>query len=218
MRALGKRQLGEMELSELITTLLLSEIAAVPMIDFKIPIERAIVPILLIISFEIMIPFFSEKNSIIRNIFEGKPSYIIHKGKLRISELRKNRLTVDELVSELRVQGYFDISDIDCAILENNGKISVLSKGNISSDDSRMVYDVIINGKIRPYNLKLCGLDASWLEKKLRSLGTTVKNVILLSVDDMMNITAIVDRGSKRDLDIQKISCKPGQVSTGSSK
>ncbi len=212
MRALGKRQLGEMELSELITTLLLSEIAAVPMIDFKIPIERAIIPILLIISFEIIIPFFSEKNIVIRNIFEGRPSYIIHKGKLRISELRRNRLTVDELVSELRVQGYFDISDIECAILENNGKISVLSKGSISSDDSRMVYDIIINGKIRPYNLKLCGLGASWLEKKLRSLGTTVKNVILLSVDDMMNITAIVDRGSKRDLDIQKISCKPGQA------
>ena len=113
MRIMGKRQLGEMELSELVTTLLLSEIAAVPILDFAIPLKRAVIPVLLIISFEIIIPFISAKKRFIKKLIEGKPSYIIYKGELRLSEIKKSRISLDELVGELRVQGYFDISDIE---------------------------------------------------------------------------------------------------------
>lgn len=207
MRILGKRQIGEMELSELITTLLLSEIAAVPIIDFRIPIKRAIIPIVIIISFEIIIPFLSEKITPIKRLFEGKPSYIIHKGKLQIAEIRKNRISIDELISELRVEGYFDITDIDCAILETNGRLSIVSKGNRSSDDSHMVYDLIINGKPRRYNIRQCGLDESWVKKKLSTLNTKMESVLLLSVDDLMNITLIARHGKGKELNIQKI-CK----------
>ena len=133
MRIMGKRQLGEMELSELITTLLLSEIAAVPITDFRIPLKRAIIPVLLIISFEIILPFIIGKKRFIKKLFEGKPSYIIYRGELRISEIKKNRLSLDELICELRGQGYFDISDMDYLILEPNGRLSILPKNPDSS-------------------------------------------------------------------------------------
>ncbi len=202
MRIMGKRQLGEMELSELVTTLLLSEIAAVPIIDFNIPLKRAIIPVLLIISFEIIIPYISEKTRFIKKLVEGKPSYIIYRGELRISEIKKNRVSLDELICELRGQGYFDISDIEYAILEPNGRLSVLPKNGDSTSQNKggMVHNLIINGEIIDFNLELLNLDQKWLDKKLSDLDTTKKDVRLLAVDDCMNIISVIasdDKNSK---------------------
>ena len=199
MRVMGKRQLGEMELSELVTTLLLSEIAAVPIVELRIPLKRAIIPVLLIISFEIIIPFISAKKRFIKKLIEGKPSYIIYKGELRLSEIKKSRISLDELVGELRVQGYFDISDIEYAILETNGQLSVLPKNGDSTSQNvcGMVHNLIINGEIIDFNLKLLGLDKKWLEKKISSLGAKKKDISLLGIDDCGNIISVISHNRK---------------------
>ena len=200
MRIMGKRQLGEMELSELVTTLLLSEISAVPIVDFKIPLKRALIPVLLIISFEIIIPFISEKKRFIKKLVEGKPSYIIYRGELRLSEIKKNRISLDELICELRGQGFFDISDIEYAILEPNGQLSVLPKNGdtTAQNTGGMVHSLVINGEIVEFNLKLLNLDRKWLDKKISALGTTLKNVRLLGVDDCMNIISVISSDDKK--------------------
>lgn len=199
MRIMGKRQLGEMELSELVTTLLLSEIAAVPIVELRIPLKRAIIPVLLIISFEIIIPFISEKKRFIKKLIEGKPSYIIYKGELRLSEIKKSRISLDELIGELRGQGYFDISDIEYAILEPNGRLSVLPKNgdSVNQNICGMVHNLIINGEIIDFNLKLLNLDKKWLDKKIASLGTTQKDISLLGVDDCGNIISVISPDKK---------------------
>lgn len=199
MRVMGKRQLGEMELSELVTTLLLSEIAAVPIIDFRIPLKRAVIPVLLIISFEIIIPFISEKKRFIKKLIEGKPSYIIYKGELRLSEIKKSRISLDELIGELRGQGYFDITDIEYAILEPNGRLSVLPKNGDSASQNvcGMVHNLIINGEIIDFNLRLLGLDENWLNKKIASLGARKKDISLLGLDDCNNIISVISHKKK---------------------
>ena len=199
MRVMGKRQLGEMELSELVTTLLLSEIAAVPIIDFRIPLKRALIPVLLIISFEIIIPFISEKKRFIKKLIVGKPSYIIYKGELRLSEIKKSRISLDELVGELRGQGYFDITDIEYAILEPNGRLSVLPKSNDSVNQNvcGMVHNLIINGETIDFNLKLLGLDEKWLDKRLSSMGVKLKEVSLFGIDDCGNAVSVISHNKK---------------------
>ena len=97
MRIMGKRQLGEMELSDLVTTLLFSEIAAVPVVDQSIPLFHALSPILILISFEIIIPFAIGKSRKVKKLLEGRPSYLIYKGELRLSEIKKNRVSLDEI-------------------------------------------------------------------------------------------------------------------------
>ena len=199
MRIMGKRQLGELELSELVTTLLLSEIAAVPIIDFRIPLKRAIIPIFLIISFEIIIPFISEKKRFLKKLIVGKPSYIIYKGELRLSDIKKSRISLDELIGELRGQGYFDISDVEYAILEPNGRLSVLPKEGDSANQNvcGMVHNLIISGEIIDFNLKLLGLDEKWLDKKISSLGAKKKDVSLLGLDDCGNIISVISHNKK---------------------
>lgn len=194
MRIMGKRQLGEMELSELVTTLLLSEIAAVPITDFRIPITRAIIPVVLIISFEIIVPFIIGKKRSLKKLVEGKPSYLIYRGELRMSEIRKNRVSLDELICELRGQGYFDISDIQYAILEPNGKLSVLPKcGDTTAQNANgMVHSLIIDGEIIDFNLKLLKIERKWLDKKLSSLGVSLSAVRFFGVDDNMNTVSVI--------------------------
>ncbi len=196
---MGKRQLGEMELSDLITTLLFSEIAAVPVVDLKIPLFHAIIPILLIISFEIIIPFIIDKKRSLKKLVEGKPSYLIYRGELRLSEIKKTRVSLDELICELRVQGYFDISDINYAILEPNGRISILPKNNDSCNQNTggMVHSLILNGELIDFNLKILNIDRFWIDEKLSALGIKLRDVSLFGVDDNMNIVSVITSKAK---------------------
>ncbi len=209
MRIMGKRQLGEMELSELVTTLLLSEIAAVPITDFKIPITRAIIPVLLIISFEIIVPFIIGKKRVLKKLIEGKPSYLIYRGELRMSEIRKNRVSLDELMCELRGQGYFDISDVQYALLEPNGRLSVLPKtgDSCAQNMNGMVHSLIIDGEVVDFSLKLLKIDRAWIDKKIASLGVSIKDVRLFGVDDNMNIVSVISSKSENTA-ITKLTCE----------
>ena len=206
MRIMGKRQLGELQISELITTLLLSEIAAVPITDFTIPLTRSLIPIVLIISFEIIIPYLGSHFKKLGDVIDGKPAYIIFEGKPDQREIRKNRISLRELISELRTQGYFDLSEIRYAILEPNGSISVFpkaesrpatcSESSITPNDSGIAHSVIANGKIIDFNLNLLSLDRAWLSAELSRNGASVKDVYLMTVDDTKNVKIIFRDGS----------------------
>lgn len=213
MRVMGKRQLGEMELSELVTTLLLSEIAAVPITDFRIPMIRAIIPVALIISFEIIVPFVIGKKRVLKKLVEGKPSYLIYRGELRMTEIKKNRVSLDELICELRTQGYFDISDIQYAILEPNGQLSILPKhgDSCAQNVGGMVHNLIIDGEVVDFNLKLLKIERSWLDKKIASLGVGIKDVRLFGIDDNNNVVSVISSKAQNAQVIKSHSEKPNE-------
>ena len=128
MRLMGKRQLGELEPSEIITTFLFSEIATTPITNPESNIWHAILPIIIIASLEILLSFSVLKIPLLKKILTGRPSVIIQRGKINKEEMKRARLTLDELISGIRQGGIFNISEVDYAILEENGRLTVVPK------------------------------------------------------------------------------------------
>lgn len=201
MKIMGKRQIGQLQLSEFVITLLLSEIAADPITDPSVPLLHAIAPILLLFGLEILISFTATKVPKFKKIFDGVPSIIICKGKLDQGQLRKNRISLDELLSEMRKKDIYDIADVEYAILEQNGQLSIapkthnltVTKKDLSIEDEEcgISHPLVIDGHIRDYNLKLLNKDHKWLHQALADLGTDYKKVFLFSMDDAGNCNLI---------------------------
>lgn len=196
VRLMGKRQVGELEPSELVLALLIADLAAVPMQDFGIPLLTGIIPILTLLCITMIISVISMKSIKFRALLCGRPSIIVENGKLHQHEMAKNRFTVDELMEELRMKGVTDISTVKYAILETNGQISVLpfsdQKPPTAKDMAVVVQDaglpvVIINdGRILEHNLKLRGYDQNWLTKQLTAHGVKkIEEVYLLTADEL---------------------------------
>jgi len=126
MKLMGKRQIGEMQMSELVTAFFLSELATYTVTDSRIPLLYGIIPILLMICIEVIVSFFAIKNPLMKQIFDFTPSILIRNGEILQQELLKNRLTLDELFSLLRLNGYYDLKKVNFAMLEPNGQLSVI--------------------------------------------------------------------------------------------
>ena len=194
LRLLGKRQVGELEVSELVSTLILSELAALPIDDPDIPLLYALVPISLILSLEIIITFLKNKNSLFKRIFETQPSFLIERGELRQDELSKLRISVEELLGELRLQGYADPSDVYYAILEQNGQLSVVARTerqpplredlSLKAPEEGMAHPLIIDGEIYVQNLDRVQKTKDWLCRAVKKEGCTVKDVFLCTLND----------------------------------
>ncbi len=194
LRIMGKRQVGELEASELVSTLLLSEIAALPISEPDVPILFAIIPVLLIVSLEIIVTYSKNKLDFLKKIFEGKPSIIIYKGKLDQRELERMRISLQELISELRLQGIMDISQVEYAILEEKGQLSVSLKPEyqpLSASDLKlrissggMAHSLIIDGSYCYDTMKRLGLNEKYVEKLCRNYNCKSKDVFLLTLDD----------------------------------
>lgn len=182
MKLMGKRQIGELEISDLVTTLMLSELAVSPISDNNIPLLHAIVPILILISFEIILTFITTKNNFLKKIMSTKPSYIIKKGILQQKELVKIRMSVDEFIGELRLKDTADIQDVDYAILESNGQMSVFPK-----NANGIAHSLVVDGDINLKNLQLLGHDEAWVMKKIQNHHCTLKDTFLFTVDDNGN-------------------------------
>jgi len=196
IRLMGKRQVGELEPSELVLALIIADLAAVPMQDFGIPLLTGIIPILTLLSITMIISVISMKNVKFRALLCGRPSIIVENGKLKQKEMQKNRFTVDELMEELRMKGITDISTIKYAILETNGQISALPFANqkppsakdmsLSPEESGLPIVIINDGRVLEHNLHLRGYDKAWLDKQLKSHGVKhVKEVYLLTADEL---------------------------------
>lgn len=194
MRLLGKRQLGEMELSEFVVAALIADLASHPLQDIGIPMINGLVPIITLFCCEVLISGVTMKNIRLRALFFGKPSMLVEKGKILQNEMRKNRFTTDELMEELRNQGYLDISTIEYAVLETDGRLSVVpypaerpitpSQMNIETEDSGYPVVVISDGRVLEANLRRVGRDRTWLNKRLGELGVKEpERVFLMTVN-----------------------------------
>lgn len=196
VRLMGKRQVGELEPSELVLALIIADLAAVPMQDFGIPLLAGIIPILTLLCITMIISVLSMKSVKFRAVICGRPSIIVENGKLHQREMKKNRFTVDELMEELRMKGITDIATVKYAILETNGLISVLpyanqlpataEQMNVCPDEQGLPIVIINDGRVLDHNLKTRGLDEKWLEKRLREHQChSPRDVYLLTVDEL---------------------------------
>lgn len=188
LRIMGKRQIGELEVSELVSTLLISEIAALPIADPDIPLLNAIVPVLFIFSLEIIISSLKNKSEKFKKIVEGEPIFLIFKGKISEKALRDNRLSINELLCEARLQGIGDISEIYYAILEQNGQISFLQRGK----NENIAIPLIIDGEIKEESLSQTGFTKKRLLKKIKEQSLTPDKIFLLTSDDENNINIYI--------------------------
>lgn len=179
LRVMGKRQLGELNVGELVSTLLISEIAAIPIADPDIPLLNAVIPLFLILSVEIILSTVKNKSQRLKNSFEGKPSYIIYKGRLLQKELSDNRISINELLSELRCQGIGDICEVEYAIIEQNGSLSVIKK-----QQNNMSHPIIIDGELITDTLASEGKDKKWLHSVLKKNHVREEDVFLMTITD----------------------------------
>ena len=209
LRLTGKRQIGELEPIELVLTMLLSDLASVPMQDFGIPLVNGVIPIVTLLAMSMLLSCVSLRNVRFRTLICGKPAIIIRNGRLQQDAMRHNRLTLDELFEELRTQGVTDISDVKYAVLETGGQLSVLLRTaaqpatpeqmRLDCEDDVFLPTVIINdGRLLRGNLRQTGHDEAWLQALLSENGVDAPSqVFLLSIDERGEIICIVKDSAK---------------------
>ena len=207
LRLLGKRQIGELEPSELVLTLIISDLAAVPMQDFGIPLVNGVFPILILLCLSMILSFINLKSVRFRSILCGKPAVIIREGRLVQQNMNKTRLTIDELYEQLRSQGITDLKSVKYAILETNGKISVLPYTRESpvtpkilgaqvQDETLLPILLINDGRVMSDNLRASGRDLRWLEQQLRARKlSSPRQVFLLTVDESGAVECVAKEG-----------------------
>ena len=178
MRIMGKRQIGELQPSELVVAIMISDLAAVPMQTIDIPLLTGIVPVLTLLIAEVTMSFISLKSKKARKYITGEPSIIIYKGHINEKELEKARFTLNDLMEELRISGYPDISKINMAILETNGEISVIEESKDNMTD--FPYILISDGELNKAELKRAKKSEDWLKKRIKC---DIKDVFLASLN-----------------------------------
>ncbi len=193
IRLLGKRQLGEMEPSEFVVSMLLANLATIPMEESNIPILYGVGPIALIFLAERCISYISLRSVGIRKFFCGKPVILIENGRISPENLRKTRVNLDELTMHLREKDIFDLSTVKFAILETNGQVSTLLYGKnqpptardlgTKVEESQLPITLISDGRIMEENLSLAGKDLHWLEKELKKRNCPLRDTFLLTID-----------------------------------
>ena len=197
LRLMGKRQIGELEPGELVLTMMLSDLASVPMQDFGIPLLAGILPITALLSLSMLLSQLSLHNLRFRDLACGTPSVIIDRGRICQAAMRRNRFTVDELLEELRQQGHSSPTEIKYAVLENSGQLSLLPWPAAPPDpedpDSVSLPRILINdGRVLGKALTAAGKDETWLLRQLhaRKIGSPAQ-VFLFTVTDHGTILCI---------------------------
>lgn len=178
MRLMGKRQLGQLEPFDLVTALMISELAALPMEDNRMPLISSMIPIATLVILQIITSIIQLKSEKARTLLNGEPSILIKDGEVDLTELRNQRFNLDDLLEELRLNGYFNLSDIHYAVLETNGSISIMPKEentpitpktlNLSVQEKPMPMIIINDGSINKQNLEKVGKNMKWVKKQLR--------------------------------------------------
>lgn len=181
MRLTGKRQLGELALSELVVTFLISEVASEPIMNPDTPVERFIIPIATLMGLEYLLSVLSLRNVRLRALLSGKPALLVAHGRIDQRQMKRNRITPDELTEALRSSGILDLRDVEYAVLETNGQINTIptpaerpaTAGQLNVSEPDIGYPVIVinSGRILTDNLRLLGYDKRWLEKRLSENG-----------------------------------------------
>ncbi len=193
VRLMGKRQIGEMEPAELVVTMLIANLAAIPMQDGAIPLYSGLVPILTVLGMELVLSGLIFSSVRFRRFLCGKPVILIENGKLDQKNLRRTRVTLDELTRQLREKNLLELAAVQYAILETDGQISVFpypkhrpaaaTDAGIQVKPQFLPVTVIEDGYFSKENLSLTGKDEAWLESTLKAQGAAVSDTLLLTVD-----------------------------------
>lgn len=186
MKIMGKREIGELDVGELVSTLLISEIASIPIGDPDIPLLNAIIPILFILSLEILLSYGKCRFHFLKRIMEGKPVYLIDKGKINQRALSENRITLTELLCEVRCQGIESIDSVEYAVLEQSGRISLIKKGGES-----YAHTIIVDGHYSDETMRYDPKLIQLTEQELKKRKLSTEDVFLLTVDDESKVVLI---------------------------
>ncbi len=184
MRLMGKRQIGEMQPFELVITLLIAELACIPMADASIPLLYGIVSVISIYVLHEIVTLIDLKIKPLKSLISGKPSLVVNKNGIDDYQLKRNNLDVSDLIESLRTAGYFSLDCIDYALYESNGTFSALPRENYEQLQTSLPLVIIDNGKYDKKNLELTGLDESFFDPILKKEGVkSVKKVLVLTAD-----------------------------------
>ena len=194
LRIMGKRQLGELQPSELVVAIMISDLASVPMQDIGTPIISGIIPAITLIAAEVFLSFASLKSNMVRRFLSGSPSIVVYEGHINEKELNRLRFNINDLLEELRINGFYDITDVQTAIVETSGKLSIIPKdgsrtvsvsdmGIRNPDKEGLPYILIADGEINKSELYRAGKSMEWLTQEMKKRGYMPKQVFICSLD-----------------------------------
>lgn len=197
MRFMGKREIGQLQPFELAISIMIADLATIPMAETGIPISNGIVPILGLLVMHLAISVTNLKSIKMREIICGKPAILIYRGRIQESIMKKERFTINELEERLRGYNVTNIGDIEYAILETSGQISIIQKSNkrnaipedfgIMPEYEGIAYDLVIDGKVMKENLEKLDKDYNWLLKQLESYKVKPEEVLIATIDGKGN-------------------------------
>ena len=193
MRLMGKREIGQLQPFELAISIMIADLASTPMADAGIPITNGIIPILALLVMHLIISIINIKSIKARQILCGKPSILIYRGKIDEKMLKKERFTVNELEERLRGNNVVNIADVEYAILETSGQVTVIEKPekkNVTIEDlglkkeyEGLTYDLVLDGKVMYENLKILKKDYNWLKKELSKFNVSPEQTLIATID-----------------------------------
>ena len=194
VRLMGKRQVGQMEPSELVVAMLVADLASIPMQNEGLPLFSGVVPILTVLGLELVLSALSVSSIRLRRLLCGKPVILIEKGCLLQENLRKTRITIDELTGLLRLKEVLDLNTVQYAILETSGDLSVFlfpehrpataGEAKIKTQPQGLPVSIIEDGKLLKQNLSYANKDGAWVQRFLKKKKSTVRDTFLLTVDE----------------------------------
>ena len=197
MRLMGKREIGQLQPFELAIAIMIADLASVPMSEIGIPIINGIIPILGLLVMHLIISYINLKSMKMRQLICGKPSILIYRGKIDESIMRKERFTINELQERLRANNIYDIKDVEYAILETSGQVSVIEKPNkrttipedfnIMPEYEGISYDLVIDGKVMYDNLKILNKDYNWLKTEVNKFNMEPEEALLVTINGKGN-------------------------------
>ena len=176
MRLMGKRQIGEMQPFEFIVTLIIADLACIPMADVSIPLLYGIVAIICVFLLHQILALLEQRGNLLKRIISGKPSLVINKDGVDMLELKRNNMDVGDLIESMRSAGYFSLDDVNYAIFESNGKLSTMAKENRTQNPSSVPLLIVSDGKADKKNLELIKITNNDIDVFLSSNNTNLKN------------------------------------------
>lgn len=196
-RLMGKREIGQLQPFEFVISLMIANLATIPMSEIGVPMVAGIVPIMGLLTMHLIISLLNLKFIKFRHFICGKPTIIVYKGKIDEKALEKERFTVNELEERLREKDIFNLADVDFVILETNGDISVIAKPekqNVTVEDLNLPgqyngisYNLILDGVVMYNNLKIIGKDYIWLKRQVKKFKLKPEDVLVATIDEKGN-------------------------------
>ena len=209
MRFMGKREIGQLQPFELAISIMIADLATIPMAETGIPISSGVIPILGLLVMHLTISVINLRSIKMRKIICGKPAILIYRGRIQEKTMKKERFTINELEERLRGYNVTNIGDIEYAILETSGQISILQKPNkrnaipedfgIMPEYEGIAYDLVIDGKIMKENLEKLDKDYNWLLKQVEPFGIKPEKALIATIDGKGNFFCQEKEGKKKN-------------------